>query len=78
MQKMTDSEKTITHFSGAVSVTNNGISIVPSFYWANLRLYSICKCENRFSFEPDKCKPGLLFQQKIPQSITTTIKLISL
>ena len=52
-QKM-DSTKNITHFSGSASVTNNGISIVPSFSLgkpAAIFIGSIGK--NRLSFEPD-------------------------
>ncbi len=50
----TDSTKSLTHFSGSVSVTNNGISIVPTFSLdkpAALFLFSTGK--NRFSFDPE-------------------------
>lgn len=49
-----DSTKTFHHFSGAASVTNNGISLVPSFSLgkpAALLLLSLGG--ERFSFDPD-------------------------
>jgi hypothetical protein len=49
-----DSTKNISYFSGLFSVTNNGISIVPSFSLgkpATIFIMSVGK--NRFSFEPD-------------------------
>lgn len=49
-----DSTKKYTYFSGLFSVTNNGISIVPSFSLgkpAAIIIMSVGK--NRFSFEPD-------------------------
>jgi hypothetical protein len=49
-----DTTKNTTQFSGSVGVTNNGISIVPSFSLgkpAAAFLLSVAK--NRFSFEPD-------------------------
>lgn len=54
MQQMPDSKKNITHFSGAVSVTNNGISIVPSFSLGKPAvIFNLSVRKNRFSFEPD-------------------------
>jgi hypothetical protein len=50
----TDSTKIIQHFSGSVSVTNNGISLVPSFSLgkpATVLLLSIGS--KRFSVDPD-------------------------
>jgi hypothetical protein len=50
----TDSIKSISHFSGAVSVTNNGISIVPSFSLGKpAAIFNLSMGKNRFSFEPD-------------------------
>jgi hypothetical protein len=64
----TDSTKSITHFSGSISVTNNGISIVPSFSLGKPAVaFLLSVGKNRFSFEPDfrfslKGKPwGFLF-----------------
>ena len=52
-QKM-DSTKSISYFSGAVSVTNNGISIVPSFSLGKpAAIFNLSMGKNRFSFEPD-------------------------
>jgi hypothetical protein len=49
-----DSAKSISDFSGAVSVTNNGISIVPSFSLGKPAvIFNISLGKNRFSFEPD-------------------------
>lgn len=50
----TDSAKNSTHFSGSVSVTNNGISLVPTFSLgkpAAIFMFSVGK--GRLSFEPD-------------------------
>lgn len=50
----TDSPKTITHFSGAITATNNGISLVPTFSLnrpAVMFNFSIGK--SKLSFEPD-------------------------
>jgi hypothetical protein len=50
----TDSIKSISYFSGAVSVTNNGISIVPSFSLGKPAVqFNLSLGKNRFSFEPD-------------------------
>ncbi|MBL7808139.1 MAG: hypothetical protein JNN28_10005 [Saprospiraceae bacterium] len=49
-----DSVKVINHFSGAISVTNNGISIIPSFSLgkpAAIGMFSLTR--KRFSFDPD-------------------------
>jgi len=50
----TDTAKNITHFSGSASVTNNGISLVPTFSLgkpAALFMFSVGK--GRLTFEPD-------------------------
>ena len=50
----TDSTKSIIHFSGSVSVTNNGISIVPSFSLDKPAVqFNLSMRKNRFSLEPD-------------------------
>ena len=50
----TDSLKSISYFSGAMSVTNNGISIVPSFSLGKpAAIFNLSMGKNRFSFEPD-------------------------
>jgi hypothetical protein len=50
----TDSTKSIRYFSGAVGVTNNGISIVPSFSLDKPAVqFNLSLGKNRFSFEPD-------------------------
>lgn len=50
----TDSTKSISYFSGAVSVTNNGISIVPSFSLEKpAAIFNLATGKKRFSFEPD-------------------------
>ena len=42
------------HFGGAVSVTSNGISIVPSFSLGKpAAIFNLSMAKNRFSFEPD-------------------------
>ena len=49
-----DSTKTIAHFFVLVSVTNNGISIVPSFSLGKpAAIFSLSVGKNRFSFDPD-------------------------
>jgi hypothetical protein len=49
-----DSTKNITYFSGLFSVTNNGISIVPSFSLGKpAAIFIMSVGKNRFSFEPD-------------------------
>lgn len=49
-----DSTKSISYFSGAVSVTNNGISIVPSFSLEKPAIqFNLSIGKSRFSFEPD-------------------------
>lgn len=49
-----DSTKSISHFSGSVSVTNNGISIVPSFSLGKpAAAFNFYFGKNRFSIEPD-------------------------
>lgn len=50
----TDSTKNPSYFSGALSVTNNGISIVPSFSLGKPAVQFIFAAgKNRLSFEPD-------------------------
>lgn len=50
----TDSTKTISYFSGAVSITNNGISIVPGFSLDKPAVqFNLAMGKKRFSFEPD-------------------------
>ena len=49
-----DSTKQLTHFAGSAGITNNGISVVPTFSFgkpAAIFLMSVEK--NRLSFEPD-------------------------
>jgi hypothetical protein len=49
-----DSTKNITYFSGLVSVTTNGISIVPSFSLGKpAAIFIMSVGKNKFSFEPD-------------------------
>ena len=50
----TDSTKNTGYFSGSVSVTNNGISIVPTFSLEKpAALFMLSARKNRFSFDPD-------------------------
>ncbi len=50
----TDSTKSISHLSGAISVTNNGISIIPSFSLNKpATIFNLSLGKNRFSFDPD-------------------------
>ncbi len=50
----TDSSKTITSVSGSVSVTNNGISIVPTFSLDKpAAIFDLAVTKNRFSYEQD-------------------------
>jgi hypothetical protein len=49
-----DSTKSISYFSVAVSATNNGISIVPSFSLGKpAAIFNLSMAKNRFSFEQD-------------------------
>ena len=49
-----DSSKRITHFSGSVSVTNNGLSLVPTFSLGEpAALVNLSIGGKKFSFEPD-------------------------
>lgn len=49
-----DSAKVVSHFSGAASVTNNGISIVPSFSLDKpAAIFMLSMGKKRFSFDPD-------------------------
>jgi hypothetical protein len=50
----TDSIKSIGYFSGSISVTNNGISIVPSFSLGKPAVqFNLSMGKKRLSFEPD-------------------------
>ncbi len=50
----TDSTKTPVNFSGSVSVTNNGISIVPSFSLGKpAAIFMLAVGKKRLTFEPD-------------------------
>jgi len=50
----TDSTKSTSYFSGTVSVTSNGISIVPSFSLEKpAAQFMLSAGKNRFSFDPD-------------------------
>jgi hypothetical protein len=78
----TDSTKNITHFSGSASVTNNGISIVPSFSLGKPAVqFNLSMGKNRLSFEPDirfslKGKPwSMLFWGRYKMVTTERFKM---
>lgn len=49
-----DSTKAISHFSGAVSVTNNGISLIPTFSLGKpAAIFNLSMGRKRLSFEPE-------------------------
>jgi hypothetical protein len=49
-----DSTKPVHHFSGAVSVTNNGISVIPTFTLGKpAAIINLSMGSERFSFEPE-------------------------
>jgi hypothetical protein len=49
-----DSTKSPVHFSGAISVTNNGISLVPTFSLGKPAvLFHLSRGKGRLSFDPD-------------------------
>ncbi len=49
-----DSIKVLSHFSGSAAVTNNGISIVPSFSLGKPAvIFNLSMGKKRFSFDPD-------------------------
>jgi hypothetical protein len=49
-----DSTKNTSHFSGAVSVTNNGISLVPTFSLGKpATIFNLSLGKGKLSFEPD-------------------------
>ena len=49
-----DSTKSISHFSGAVSLTNNGISLIPTFSLGKpATIISLSMGRGRLSFEPE-------------------------
>ena len=50
----TDSTKSISHFSGAITATNNGISLVPTFSLNRPAvMFNLSIGKGRLSFEPD-------------------------
>ncbi len=50
----TDSTKNITHFSGTIAATTNGISLIPTFSLNRPAvLFNFSFSKGRFSFEPD-------------------------
>lgn len=50
----TDSIKRISHFSGAISITNNGISLVPTFSLGKpAAIFNLSMGKGKLSFEPD-------------------------
>jgi hypothetical protein len=53
-QKKDSTKNNVTNFSGSVSVTNNGISIVPTFSLGKpAAIFILSAGKNRFSFDPD-------------------------
>ena len=49
-----DSTKSISHFSGAITVTNNGISLVPTFSLGKPAvIFNLAMGRGKLSFEPD-------------------------
>lgn len=52
--QQTDSIKSISHFSGSVNATNNGISLVPNFSLGKPAvIVNLSAGKGRFSFDPD-------------------------
>lgn len=50
----TDSAKHITHFNGAISVTNNGISFIPTFSLGKPAvIFSLSMRKQKISFDPE-------------------------
>jgi len=50
----TDTARSLSHFSGAITATNNGISLVPTFSLNKPAiLFNLSLGEGRLSFEPD-------------------------
>jgi hypothetical protein len=50
----TDSTKPITHFTGSVGITNNGLSVVPTFSFDKpTAIFLLSTGQKRLSFEPD-------------------------
>jgi len=47
-----DSTKVVSHFGGAVTVTNNGISFIPTFSLSKPAVIFDLSVGNRLSFEP--------------------------
>jgi len=62
-----DSTKSISHFSGSVSVTNNGISIIPAFSLNKPAVvFNLSAGKGRLSFEPflgffSRGNPGIFY-----------------
>ncbi|HNP21856.1 MAG TPA: hypothetical protein PKM63_14120 [Panacibacter sp.] len=49
-----DSAKMVSHISGNLSLTNNGISVIPTFTLGKpAAIFSLSMGKNRFSFDPD-------------------------
>lgn len=49
-----DSTKLITHIGGAVTVTNNGISLIPTFSLGDpAAIFNLLIAKNKLSFEPE-------------------------
>jgi len=49
-----DSAKSISHFSGSITATNNGISLIPTFSLNDPAiLFNLSKGKGKLSFEPD-------------------------
>jgi hypothetical protein len=50
----TDSTKSISHFTGAAGVTNNGISLIPTFSLNKpAAIFDLSVGKNKFSFDPE-------------------------
>ncbi|HEY6975356.1 MAG TPA: hypothetical protein VH396_03645 [Chitinophagaceae bacterium] len=48
-----DSTKSITHFSGAAGITNNGISLIPTFSLGKPAAIFDMSIGGKFSFDPE-------------------------
>ena len=49
-----DSAKQLTHFAGSAGITNNGISVVPTFSFGKpAAIFMMSVEKSRLSFEPD-------------------------
>src|SRR6266498_5789817 len=50
----TDSTKSISHFSGSVSITNNGISLIPTFSLSKpAAIFNMSVGKSKLSFDPE-------------------------